>query len=127
FFLNVFIFNFFIKKFNSPTPGRAGNYTDEDSKEDSAERVTKKDKQANDESEAAEIVYLLGGQDNVEDVDACMTRLRVAVKDLEKVKEEADWKKTGALGLVLKDKGVQAIYGPKADVLKSEVQDYLED
>mgnify|MGYP001943953132 FL=1 len=128
FFLNYFIFNFFIKKFNSPTPGRAGNYTDEDSKEEeSAEKGPKKVKQANDESEAAEIVSLLGGKENIEDVDACMTRLRVTVKDLEKVKEEADWKKTGALGLVLKDKGVQAIYGPKADVLKSEVQDYLED
>src|SRR5690625_4200834 len=70
FAVSYFVFNFFIKKFNSPTPGRAGNYTDEDSKEEeSAEKGPKKVKQANDESEAAEIVSLLGGKENIEDVD----------------------------------------------------------
>ncbi|GAA0286477.1 PTS system glucose-specific IIC component [Gracilibacillus halotolerans] len=126
--LNFVIFNFLIKKFKAPTPGRLGNYTDEDSKEENSNsKETTKDTETNDDSEAARVVTLLGGKENIDDVDACMTRLRVTVKDLDKVKEEAEWKKTGALGLVLKDKGVQAIYGPKADVLKSEVQDYLED
>ena len=58
-------------------------------------------------------------------VDACMTRLRVTVKDVSKVAEQADWKKEGAMGLVVKDKGIQAIYGPKADVLKSDINDIL--
>ena len=35
------------------------------------------------------------------------------------------WKKEGAMGLVVKDKGIQAIYGPKADVIKSDINDIL--
>jgi glucose-like phosphotransferase system IIB component len=66
-----------------------------------------------------------GGEDNIEDVDACMTRLRVTVKDTNLVSSEKDWKAEGALGLIVKDKGVQAIYGPKADVLKSNILDML--
>ena len=54
-----------------------------------------------------------------------MTRLRVTVKDIEKVGDEKAWKDNKALGLIVKDKGVQAIYGPKADVLKSDIQDIL--
>ena len=60
-----------------------------------------------------------------EDVDACMTRLRVTVKDPAKVAGKDAWKAEGALGLILKDTGVQAIYGPKADVLKSDINDIL--
>ncbi len=74
---------------------------------------------------SGEIIALLGGADNIEDVDACMTRLRVTVKDRLLVKNEKDWKKTGAIGLILKDRGVQAIYGPKADVIKSNIIDML--
>ncbi|MBU5594051.1 PTS transporter subunit IIBC [Amphibacillus sp. MSJ-3] len=124
FFLTYFLFSFLIKKFNMPTPGRAGNYTDED--EGTDDKNDNKDKKEIDQtSQAAEIINLLGGRANITDVDACMTRLRVTVKDQEKVADEQTWKKNGALGLILKDKGVQAIYGPKADVLKSEIQDYL--
>ena len=54
-----------------------------------------------------------------------MTTLRVTVKDISKVADEKEWKKNGALGLILKDNGVQAIYGPKADVLKSNIQDII--
>lgn len=67
----------------------------------------------------------MGGKDNIADVDACMTRLRITVKDLDVVAPEAQWKQNGALGLIVKDKGVQAVYGPKADVLKSDIQDML--
>ncbi len=54
-----------------------------------------------------------------------MTRLRVTVKDPALVAKEADWKANGALGLILKNNGVQAIYGPKADILKSDIQDRI--
>lgn len=54
-----------------------------------------------------------------------MTRLRVTVKDLEKVVGLEAWKKEGALGLMKKGNGVQAVYGPKADVLKSDILDIL--
>ena len=56
-----------------------------------------------------------------------MTRLRVTVKDAEKSREQKNkWKAEGAMGLVMKGQGVQAIYGPKADVLKSDIQDVLD-
>ena len=54
-----------------------------------------------------------------------MTRLRVTVKDVTKVAGLDAWKKEGAMGLVVKDKGIQAIYGPKADVIKSDINDIL--
>ena len=76
-------------------------------------------------SQAERIIGLLGGRDNIVLVDACMTRLRVTVKDVAKVAELADWKAEGALGLIKKGDGVQAVYGPKADVLKSDINDIL--
>lgn len=84
-------------------------------------------KEANKDSLPVKIISLLGEKENIIDVDACMTRLRVTVKDKSLVAEEKEWKKLGALGLIVKDKGVQAIYGPKADVLKSDIQDILGD
>ncbi|MDB8551455.1 PTS transporter subunit IIBC [Turicibacter sanguinis] len=117
--LNFGIFNFAIKKFNIATPGRLGNYNDDD--ETSQASVTT----ATGSSQANEIINLLGGAENIVDVDACMTRLRVTVKDPDHVSEQAGWKASGALGLIIKDNGIQAIYGPKADVLKSEIQDIL--
>ncbi|MFY0760642.1 PTS transporter subunit IIBC [Metabacillus dongyingensis] len=117
--LNFGIANFMIKRFNFPTPGRNGNYID------SEEPAAKGTGAVNSDSQASAIITLLGGSDNIEDVDACMTRLRVTVKDSGKVAGEAQWKENGALGLIIKDKGVQAIYGPKADVLKSDIQDTL--
>ncbi len=117
---NFMTFNFLIKKFDIATPGRKGNYIEES---------TSESQNANSSIEgdvlSGEIIALLGGADNIEDVDACMTRLRVTVKDRLLVKAEKDWKKTGAIGLILKDKGVQAIYGPKADVIKSNIIDML--
>jgi len=50
-----------------------------------------------------------------------MTRLRVSVKKTEKVGSEDLWKKAGAMGLIVKGNGVQAVYGPKADILKSDI------
>ena len=49
----------------------------------------------------------------------------ISRKDIDKVKDIDDWKKEGALGLIRKGDGVQAIYGPKADVLKSDINDIL--
>nr|WP_246625174.1 PTS transporter subunit IIBC [Fictibacillus nanhaiensis] len=123
--INFSIFYVLIKKFNLPTPGRAGNYI-ETTEADSGSTAKREAAAGSDNSQASAIIGLLGGADNIEDVDACMTRLRVTVKDTTRVAEEKDWKINGALGLILKDKGVQAIYGPKADVLKSDIQDRLE-
>ncbi|APZ49375.1 PTS glucose/maltose transporter subunit IIBCA [Jeotgalibaca sp. PTS2502] len=117
--LTYFLASFMIRKFNFATPGRNGNY------EVDAESTPSSNGAAVD-SQAASIVGLLGGRDNIVDVDACMTRLRVTVKENAHVAQELEWKKLGAMGLIVKDKGVQAVYGPKADVLKSDIQDLLD-
>lgn len=118
FILNFVTFNFLIKKFDIATPGRKGNYIDDSAPSSSDKKI------AGDEL-SEKIISLLGGADNIEDVDACMTRLRVTVKNMSLVANENEWKQAGALGLILKDKGVQAVYGPKADVLKSNILDML--
>ena len=119
FALNYGVFTFCIKKFKIPTPGRLGNYDEEESSAQNEAAVTSNDLQV------LNIIELLGSKENIEDVDACMTRLRVTVKDLDKVASEDKWKQNGALGLILKGNGVQAIYGPKADILKSNIQDII--
>ena len=116
-----FIANFMIQKFNYATPGRNGNYETAEGSEESSSEV-----KVAAGSQAVNIINLLGGRANIVDVDACMTRLRVTVKDADKVGNAEQWKAEGAMGLVMKGQGVQAIYGPKADVLKSDIQDILD-
>lgn len=118
-----FIANFMIKKFNYATPGRNGNY---ETAEGASEEATPGTPKVAVASQAVNIINLLGGRANIVDVDACMTRLRVTVKDADRVGTEEQWKAEGAMGLVMKGQGVQAIYGPKADVLKSDIQDILD-
>ena len=122
FVIGYFVAYFMIGKFKFATPGRLGNYMD-DNAEDTNVSESAKGKGGN--SQAERIIALLGGRENIVLVDACMTRLRVTVKDVDKVAELADWKKEGALGLLKKDNGIQAVYGPKADVLKSDINDIL--
>lgn len=116
-----FIANFMIQKFNYATPGRNGNYETAEGSEEASSEV-----KVAAGSQAVNIINLLGGRANIVDVDACMTRLRVTVKDADKVGDTEQWKAEGAMGLVMKGQGVQAIYGPKADVLKSDIQDILD-
>ena len=118
--IGYFVAYFMIGKFQFATPGRLGNYTDESEGEEAAA-----ENKTNGNTQAERIITLLGGRENITLVDACMTRLRVTVKDLDKVAEIAEWKAEGALGLIKKDNGIQAVYGPKADVLKSDINDIL--
>ena len=117
---------FMIGKLNLATPGRLGNYTDDNADDSAADARTEKkaDKKA-DNGQAERIIALLGGRENIVLVDACMTRLRVTVKDPAKVADLAAWKAEGALSLLVKGDGIQAVYGPKADVLKSDINDIL--
>ena len=105
-----------IGRFSYPTPGREG---EEPQEPENAPNVPAKDAQAE------RIIALLGGRENIVLVDACMTRLRVTVRDPQRVAELPRWKQEGALGLILRDTGVQAVYGPRADVLKSDINDIL--
>ena len=117
--IGYFVAYFMIKRFQFATPGRLGNYTDE------GEEAAPAENKASGNSQAERIIALLGGRENITLVDACMTRLRVTVKDLDKVADNAAWKAEGAMGLIKKDNGIQAVYGPKADVLKSDINDIL--
>ncbi len=120
FAIGYFVAYFMIGKFKFATPGRLGNYNTEDEKQDAAG-----ERKASSDGQPERIIALLGGRENIELVDACMTRLRVTVKNPELVADKDAWKAEGALGLVKKEKGIQAIYGPKADVLKSDINDIL--
>ena len=126
FVIGYFVAYFMIGKLKLATPGRLGNYTDDNA--DDAAADTKAEKKADkkaDNGQAERIIALLGGRENIVLVDACMTRLRVTVKDPAKVADLAAWKAEGALSLLVKGDGIQAVYGPKADVLKSDINDIL--
>ena len=120
FAIGYFVAYYMIGKFNYATPGRNGNYTDA-----SVEEVPASSEKEKTDSQAERIIGLLGGRENITLVDACMTRLRVSVNDPTKVADIDEWKKEGALGLFKKGNGIQAVYGPKADVLKSDINDIL--
>lgn len=120
-----FLFSFLIKKFNLKTPGR---------EEDEAETklYTKADYNAKKEAgksdeikeKAPEVLAALGGADNIVSVDACITRLRVEVKN-KGIVDKAKLKSLGASGVVEVGNGVQAIFGAKADPYKNEIKDLL--
>lgn len=120
FVIGYFVAYFMIGKLKLETPGRLGNYTD-DNADDTAAKTEKK----SDNGQAERIIALLGGRENIVLVDACMTCRRVTVKDPAKVADLAAWKAEGALSLLVKGDGIQAVYGPKADVLKSDINDIL--
>ena len=106
------IFSFFIRKFDLKTPGR-----------EELEEAVAGHSEAGDEF-ALQIVRALGGRSNIVNLDACITRLRVKLKDSGKV-SAAKLKALGAAGVVMVGDGVQAIFGTRSDVLKTEIGDYL--
>lgn len=123
FVIGYTVSRFMIVKFNYATPGRLGNYqTDGDEDRDD---TSASERSVGADSQAERIISLLGGRENIVFVDACMTRLRVTVRESDKVADKDAWKREGALGLFVKGDGVQAVYGPKADVLKSDINDIL--
>lgn len=131
FAVGYFVCYFMIGKFNFATPGRNGNYIDDNNddstKKESDDKIKEKNssEDSNKGSQAERIIGLLGGRENIIEVDACMTRLRVTVKDSDKVADVKEWKNNGALALIKKSNGIQAVYGTKADVLKSDINDIL--
>lgn len=112
--LYYFVFRWYIMKFNVLTPGRG----EEDEEEIKVEtKSTLKD-------DSVQIIAALGGAENIEDVDACITRLRVSVKDSSKV-DKATLKKIGATEVLDVDGGIQAIYGAKAVLYKNNIVEIL--
>lgn len=119
FFLYYFVFTFYIKKFNVATPGRGDDIDTE------LPATQKVDTKASLKEEAKQIIVALGGEDNIEDVDACITRLRVSVKDMAKVDKDA-LKAIGATDVLEMGGGLQAIYGAKAILYKNHIHELLD-
>ncbi|WP_397333717.1 maltose/glucose-specific PTS transporter subunit IIC [Paenibacillus taichungensis] len=124
FFLYYFTFRILIVKLNLKTSGREEEVTSEpDTKTQSQPSNTTAS--AKGEERSIAILNGLGGADNINELDCCATRLRVSVKDIEKVQKDA-LTATGAKGVVLVGNGVQVIYGPQVTVIKNEIEEIME-
>ena len=127
FVVYYFLFSFLIKKFDFKTPGREEGdgevklYTraDVNARKDGNSQATPED------ITSQLIVKGLGGKANISDVDCCATRLRTTVFDSSLV-DEGILKSSGASGVIKKGQGVQVIYGPRVSVIKSNLEDYLQ-
>lgn len=108
------VFRFMIRKFNLKTPGR----------EDESESSLETSEMSKDEL-ASEILIALGNKENLKSLDACITRLRLVVNDIDKVDKEK-LKSLGAAGVMVIGNNVQAIFGPKSDAIKSNIKDIIE-
>ncbi|MFC8689247.1 PTS transporter subunit EIIC [Brevibacillus porteri] len=107
------VFRVLITKFNIATPGR----------ESDSEEVAVETKGSIAET-AMKVMEALGGRDNLEDVDACITRLRVAVKDVSLVDKDAI-KDLGAAAVLEVNGGIQAVFGAKADLIKQKINEVI--
>lgn len=129
-----FLFYFMITKFNLKTPGRDESeeeiklYSKADYQEKAGISPSAGKKSVGGKGEIAEkapaVLEALGGDTNIVSVDACITRLRVEVKDKSKVNKD-QLKALGAAGVVEVGNGIQAIFGAKADGYKSAINDIL--
>ena len=107
-----FMFRFMISKFDFKTPGR----------EDDDEESTNSN--MNSSELASEILVALGNKENLRSLDACITRLRVQVEDINVVDKDK-LKELGAAGVMVVGNNIQAIFGPKSDTLKSEINEII--
>ncbi|VBB08201.1 phosphotransferase system sugar-specific permease eiia type 1 [Lucifera butyrica] len=108
-----FGFRFAIRKWDLKTPGRE----DDSETEDGAEVVSGG-------SLAADVLTALGGKSNIANLDACITRLRISVKDIKQVKK-GELKRLGAAGVMVVGNNIQAIFGTKSDQLKTQMQQVM--
>ncbi|AOR24718.1 PTS transporter subunit EIIC [Clostridium taeniosporum] len=127
------LFTFMIKKFNLKTPGRDENeeetklytkadYQGKNGNDSGANKVATAKNEITEKAPA--VLAALGGEENIVSVDACITRLRVEVKDKSKV-DKAELKSLGAAGVMEVGNGIQAIFGAKADRYKNAINDIL--
>jgi len=110
-----FSFSWVINKFNLKTPGRE----DADVAEATAPVVSSS---ANQKTLA--LVHAFGGKSNITSLDACITRLRISVKEPGKV-NQAKLKGLGASGVLVMGNGIQAIFGPLSENMKTDMSEYL--
>lgn len=70
------------------------------------------------------LIPAFGGEENIEYIEACITRLRVTVKDLNKVDSQAI-QEEGALGVIIIGQQVHAIFGRQSDTLRQLLDDHF--
>ncbi|WP_084514132.1 PTS transporter subunit EIIC [[Acholeplasma] multilocale] len=128
-----FMFKYFTKWMKPSIPGFDQEPEVGDTKIVEVKKETKtkdgkvKVKKADKDAENVEtIIELLGGLDNLKDVDACMTRLRVQVKDQSKVVNEFK-QRTAAIGVLEKGESLQVVYGGKAGYYKEAILRKIEE
>lgn len=133
FALYYFVFSFLIKKLNLKTPGREDDneevklYSKKDFQErhgGAEETVASGDDEW--KQKAPAVLEALGGAENIENLDACITRLRVEVADTSKVDKD-HLKALGAAGVMEVKGGVQAIFGGNSNTLKNHILDIIGD
>ncbi|SHF17717.1 N-acetylglucosamine-specific PTS transporter subunit IIBC [Clostridium fallax] len=113
------IFVFCIKKFNLKTPGREEEYFDDESELEKSVPITASSPL---DEKAAVILEALGGKENIDNLDACVTRIRVTVKDASKVNESA-FKKVGANGMIkVGENNLQIVMGAQADPIVTRMK-----
>lgn len=103
-----------ISKFNLMTPGREKG----DDEEEGSRSVGRTS------DLAVNILQAMGGQNNITNLDACITRLRVSVKDV-KVVDKKELQKLGAAGVLEVGNNIQAIFGPRSEIIKGQIQDVI--
>lgn len=111
-----FVFRFLILKFNFKTPGRETDEEDLGNNEGTKGQVS--DLPYN-------ILEAMGGQKNIAHLDACITRLRVSVNDNKNVDKD-ELKRLGAAGVLEVGNNIQAIFGPRSEIIKSQMKDIME-
>ena len=111
-----FSFKWVIGKFNLKTPGRE----DENALDDSSAENSTYD--AGDFTD--QLIIAFGGSKNIKTLDSCITRLRIQVGDIAKV-DQAAFKKLGANGSLIAGNGVQVIFGPKSENLKTQMEERI--
>ena len=134
FIVYYFVFYFMITKLNLKTPGRDENegetklYTKADYQNSKGNATEAADPKTAGKGEIAEkapfVLAALGGEENIVSVDACITRLRVEVKNKANVNKD-ELKNLGAAGVVEVGNGIQAIFGAKADGYKNAINEIL--
>lgn len=124
-----FTFRILIQKMNLKTPGREDDNeetrlrTKDEFREKIGIQSGSKEKEST-SSQAALILEALGGKDNIVKLDACISRLRVGVKEIDKV-DENRLKALGAAGVIKKGDGIQAVFGTKSSIIKEEIQELM--
>lgn len=126
FFIYYLLFSALIKKFDWKTPGRESDSEEPKLYRRADVEAAKNSVSADSQYEEAPLITAgLGGKKNISDVDCCATRLRVTVFDPSKVIDDT-LKQSGAAGIIKKGNGIQVIYGPKVTVIKSRLENYLQ-